>query len=208
MRTAAVIVAAGSGTRFGHPKHNAMLANIELWQRSVDAFAAAGTDQIVVVGDVPGGLPGGPRRRDSVAIGLAAVAPDTEWVLIHDAARPLITVELIARVVERLLVGDVDGVIPSIPVADTIKRVDGETVLETVDRSTLVSVQTPQAFRLSVVRDAHGADRLDATDDAAMVERNGGTVVHVMGDPANLKITFPEDLVLASALLRTVAERE
>jgi 2-C-methyl-D-erythritol 4-phosphate cytidylyltransferase len=207
MRTTAVIVAAGAGTRFGRPKHSALLANIELWQRSVDAFAAAGTDQIVVVGDVPGGLPGGPRRRDSVAIGLAAIAPDTEWVVIHDAARPLITAELIARVVERLMVGDVDGVIPAIPVADTIKRVDGETVLETVDRSALVSVQTPQAFRLSVLMDAHAADQLDASDDAAMVERNGGTVVQVMGDPMNFKITVAEDLALAKAHLKAVADR-
>ncbi|MCL1601432.1 MAG: 2-C-methyl-D-erythritol 4-phosphate cytidylyltransferase [Actinomycetia bacterium] len=208
MRTAAVIVAAGSGTRFGGPKHTVRLANVELWQRSVDAFVAAGTDQIVVVGDVPGGLAGGPRRRDSVAIGLAAVAPDTEWVLIHDAARPLITVELIARVRERSLVGDVDGVIPAIPVTDTIKSVDGESVLMTVDRSTLVLVQTPQAFRLSALREAHSADQLDATDDAAMVERQGGSVVHVMGDPMNFKITVPEDLVLASAWLRAAADRE
>ena len=208
MRTAAVIVAAGSGTRFGRPKHSALLADIELWQRSVDAFVVAGTDQIVVVGDVPGGLTGGPRRRDSVAIGLAAVVPDTDWVLIHDAARPLITAVLIARVMERSLVGDVDGVIPAIPVTDTIKRVDGESVLETVDRSTLVSVQTPQAFRLSVLREAHSADQTDATDDAAMVERQGGTVVQVMGDPMNFKITVPEDLVLASAYLRAATDRE
>ena len=208
MRTAAVIVAAGSGTRFGRPKHSALLADIELWQRSVDAFVVAGTDQIVVVGDVPGGLAGGPRRRDSVAIGLAAVVPDTEWVLVHDAARPLITAELIARVRERSLAGDVDGVIPAIPVTDTIKRVDGESVLETVDRSTLVSVQTPQAFRLSVLREAHSADQTDATDDAAMVERQGGTVVQVMGDPMNFKITVPEDLVLASAYLRAATDRE
>ena len=208
MRTAAVIVAAGSGTRFGRPKHSALLADIELWQRSVDAFVVAGTDQIVVVGDVPGGLAGGPRRRDSVAIGLAAVVPDTEWVLVHDAARPLITAVLIARVMERSLVGDVDGVIPAIPVTDTIKRVDGESVLETVDRSTLVSVQTPQAFRLSVLREAHSADQTDATDDAAMVERQGGTVVQVMGDPMNFKITVPEDLVLASAYLRAATDRE
>jgi 2-C-methyl-D-erythritol 4-phosphate cytidylyltransferase len=208
MRTAAVIVAGGSGTRFGRPKHSALLASIELWRWSVDAFVAAGTDQIVVVGDVPGGLPGGPRRRDSVAIGLAAVAPDTEWVLIHDAARPLISTELITRVVERSMVGDVDGVIPALPVADTIKRVDGESVVETVDRSTLVSVQTPQAFRLSVLRDAHAVDQLDATDDAAMVERRGGTVVQVMGDPMNFKITVPEDLVLADAHLRAAADHE
>ena len=206
MRSAAVIVAAGLGTRFGHPKHSLMVGDAELWQRSVDAFTLAGIDQIIVVGDVPGGLPGGLRRRDSVSIGLAAVAPDTGWVLIHDAARPLVTAELIARVVERSVVGDVDGVIPAIPMADTIKRVGGESVLETVDRSALVSVQTPQAFRLSVLRDAHGADQEDATDDAAMVERNGGTVVWVMGDPTNLKITVPQDLALANAHLRAVVD--
>jgi 2-C-methyl-D-erythritol 4-phosphate cytidylyltransferase len=197
MKTAAVIVAAGSGTRFGGTKHDVLLDGIELWQRSVDVFDAVGIDEIVVVGDVPGGIPGGPRRRDSVALGLAALSSDADWVLVHDAARPLVTAELVERVLERCVVGDTDGVIPAIPLVDTVKRVDGESVIATVDRSLLVSVQTPQAFRLSVLRSAHLRDGSDATDDATMVERIGGTVVHVMGEVRNLKITVPEDLAVA-----------
>ncbi len=201
MKTAAVIVAAGSGTRFGQPKHKLTLDGTELWQRAVDVFAAAGVDSIVVVGDVPGGVPGGSRRRDSVASGLSAVPVGTEWVLVHDAARPLITKDLVERILDRASAGDVDGVVPAIPLTDTTKRVDGESVLETIDRSSLISVQTPQAFRLSALRDAHNGDQFDATDDAAMVERNGGSVVHVMGDPMNIKITFPDDLVIARSFL-------
>jgi 2-C-methyl-D-erythritol 4-phosphate cytidylyltransferase len=91
MRVAAVVVAAGSGTRFGGPKHKLLLDDVELWQRSVDVFVAAGVTEIVVVGDIPGGIPGGPRRRDSVANGIAALSGDIDWVLVHDAARPLIT---------------------------------------------------------------------------------------------------------------------
>jgi 2-C-methyl-D-erythritol 4-phosphate cytidylyltransferase len=206
MRAAAVIVAAGSGTRFGSLKHKLLLDDIELWQRSVDVFVAAEVSEIVVVGDVPGGIPGGPRRRDSVAHGIAALSGEIDWVLVHDAARPLITVELIERVLERSSVGDVDAVIPAISLVDTVKRVDGETVVTTVDRSNLVAVQTPQAFRLSVLRQAHEADDADATDDAAMVEGIGGTVVHVKGDAKNLKITVPEDLAVARAQLRVLVD--
>ena len=126
--------------------------------------------------------------------------------MIHDAARPLVTQGLIERVLERLLHGDVDGVIPAVHLTDTIKRVDGNSVIETVDRATLVAVQTPQAFRLAVLQDAFANDQLDATDDAAMVERNGGTVVFVMGDPMNIKITIPEDLAIARAYLANAAD--
>ena len=202
-----MIVAGGSGTRFGRPKHTLLLGDVELWKWSVSAFRVAGIDEVVVVGDVPDGIPGGVRRRDSVASGLSAVSDEIDWVLVHDAARPLVTVDLIERVLERSSVGDVDGVIPAIPVADTIKQVDGELVLGTIDRSSLVSVQTPQAFRLSTLLDAHARDQLDATDDAAMVERIGGTVVHVMGDRMNLKITVPGDLTLARAHLSAEEHR-
>jgi 2-C-methyl-D-erythritol 4-phosphate cytidylyltransferase len=206
MRVAAVVVAAGSGTRFGGPKHNLLLDDVELWQRSVDAFTAAGVSEIVVVGDVPGGIPGGPRRRDSVANGIAALSGDVDWVLVHDAARPLITVELIGRILERSSVGDVDGVVPAIPLVDTVKRIDGESVVTTVDRTNLVAVQTPQAFRLTVLRSAHEADDADATDDASIVEGIGGTVVHVKGDAKNFKITVPEDLAVARAQLRMLID--
>jgi len=198
----AIIVAGGSGVRFGGQKHRLLLEGIELWQRSVDAFKAAGIDDIVVVGDVPGGVPGGTRRRDSVAAGLAEVPDDVDWVLIHDAARPLVTPRLINRVLARVSVGDVDGVIPAIPLADTLKRVQGEKVVATIDRETLAAVQTPQAFAVSILRAAHESDALDATDDAGLVERADGTVVTVMGDPRNLKITVPGDLEIARAYVQ------
>lgn len=206
MKTAAVVVAAGSGTRFGSPKHGLQLGDVSLWQRSVDVLGAAGIRDIVVVGDVPGGIPGGLRRRDSVAHGLAVLSADVDWVLVHDAARPLVTVDLIERILERSAEGDVDGVIPGVPLVDTVKRVDGELIVATLDRSVLVSVQTPQAFRLSVLKAAHEADETDATDDGAMVERIGGTVVQVMGDAKNLKITVPHDLMVARAHLSARVE--
>lgn len=201
MTTTAIIVAAGSGSRFGQPKHRLKLDGVELWQRSVNVFESAGVDSIVLVGDVPGGVPGGDRRRDSVANGLKAVPNGTQWVLVHDAARPMVTPALVHRVLDAVRSRDVDGVVPAIPLTDTVKRVDRDIVEATVDRATLVAVQTPQAFALSALLDAHEHDRADATDDAAMVERNGGTVVQVSGDPANIKITYPADLEVARALL-------
>ncbi len=201
MTTWAIVVAGGSGTRFGGQKHKKELDGVELWRRSVNAFQAVGIEHVVVVGDVPGGVPGGSRRRDSVAAGLAVLPDDADWVLIHDAARPLVTPELIQRVLGRASVGDVDGVIPAITVTDTLKHVHEETVLDTLDRGGLVVVQTPQAFRVPVLKAAHASDPTDAPDDAALVERADGTVVTVMGDPMNFKITFPVDLAIARSYL-------
>jgi len=205
MTTWAIVVAGGSGSRFGGQKNKQTLDGVELWQRCVNAFHAAGIKHVVVVGDVPGGIPGGSRRRDSVARGLAEVPDDVDWVLIHDAARPLVTPELIERVLARVLIGDIDGAIPAIPVTDTLKRVRGESVVTTVDRADLVAVQTPQAFRLSVLKAAHDSDNTEATDDAALVERANGTVVHMMGDPTNIKITYREDLRVAEAYLKVTS---
>lgn len=174
--------------------------------RCVDVFEAAGIESIVVVGDVPGGVAGGDRRRDSVAAGLAAGSA-TDWVLIHDAARPLITVDLIARVMDAARVDGSDGVIPVVPVTDTIKRVVDDTVVDTVDRSQLVATQTPQAFRLASLVQAHLVDPdVDVTDDAGLVERAGGTVSVVRGDPQNLKITYPGDLERARTIARERGE--
>jgi 2-C-methyl-D-erythritol 4-phosphate cytidylyltransferase len=94
-----------------------------------------------------------------------------------------------------------------VPLTDTIKRIDGERVEGTVDRSSLVAVQTPQAFRLSVLVDAHRSDHMDATDDAAMVERAGGSVVQVPGDPMNIKITYPIDMDVAASFLASRAQQ-
>jgi len=107
----------------------------------------------------------------------------------------------------RLGLGDVDAVVPAVPVRDTVKVVVDGRVVRTVDRSRLVAVQTPQGFRADVLRAAHAAGDRDATDDAALVEAIGGTVVTVPGDPTNLKITYPEDLLLAEAVLAMRVER-
>ncbi|GMR01855.1 MAG: hypothetical protein BMS9Abin20_0177 [Acidimicrobiia bacterium] len=202
----AIVVAAGSGTRYGRPKHDLILRDKPLWRWSADTFLAAGVSEVVVVGDVPGGVPGGPRRRDSVRLGLEAVATDHEWVLIHDAARPLVLVSLVHTVMDGTRQPGIHGVIPVTAITDTIKQTNGDHVLATVDRRDFVAVQTPQAFRTDILRSAHLVDPDDdATDDASLVERAGGRVVVVEGDASNLKITFPGDLVIAEAIL---AERE
>lgn len=196
-----IIVAAGSGTRFGSPKHSLELNGVPLWQRARADLLSAGVEAVVIVGDVPGGVSGGPRRQDSVAAGLAQVPDDVDLVLVHDAARPLAGPTVARAVLERLSQGDVDGVVPAVAVRDTVKRVDGERVLETVDRSDLVAVQTPQGFRTSKLRSAHRDVPEDVTDDAQMIEMTGGTVVTVAGSVRNLKITVPDDLTVAEALL-------
>lgn len=195
-----ILVAAGRGTRFGREKHMLELAGVPLWQHARQTLLDGGVDSVVVIGDVEGGVAGGLRRQDSVAAGLAQIPEPDGFVLIHDAARPLASVDIVRRVLARLRVGDVDGVVPAVPVRDTIKRVAGERVVETVDRSSLVAVQTPQGFVLTALRAAHAAAAFDATDDASMVEANGGTVAFVDGDPANIKLTYPEDLLVAEAL--------
>ncbi|MGB9359478.1 MAG: 2-C-methyl-D-erythritol 4-phosphate cytidylyltransferase [Acidimicrobiia bacterium] len=195
-----ILLAAGRGTRFGREKHDLELGGVPLWQHSHRALLDGGVDTLVVVGDLDGWVSGGDRRQDSVAAGLSQIPDHDGFVLIHDAARPLLSADLVESVITRLRIGDVDGVIPAVAVKDTIKRVAGEWIVETVDRSELVAVQTPQGFNLRVLRAAHEAAGFDATDDAAMVEANGGSVVFVEGDPANIKVTYPEDLPVAEAL--------
>jgi len=135
-----------------------------------------------------------------VRAGLAAVPSAAAVVVVHDAARPLAGRELFERVVAAVDAG-ADAAVPGVALSDTIKRVDGRRVTATVDRSGLVAVQTPQAFRAEILRRAHTGDP-EATDDAALVEAMGGTVVVVEGDHRNLKITSPDDLVVARTLVR------
>jgi 2-C-methyl-D-erythritol 4-phosphate cytidylyltransferase len=142
---------------------------------------------------------GGARRSDSVRAGLRAVPEDADIVVVHDAARPLATPALFAAVVAAVVDG-ADAAVPCVPVPDTVKRLDGDQVLETVPRDALGLVQTPQAFRAAALRDAH-AGGADATDDAALVEAAGGKVVAVPGETRNRKITTDDDLVAAEALL-------
>jgi 2-C-methyl-D-erythritol 4-phosphate cytidylyltransferase len=202
VKVAGIVVAAGRGTRFGGPKHIADLAGEPLWRRARDALLEGGCEYTVVVADLPGAIPGGERRRDSVAAGLRALPEETEFVLVHDAARALAGAGLVRSVIARLQEGGCDGVVPVVPARDTIKQVTGEVVTGTLDRSGLVLVQTPQGFRAAALRAAHAAGSGDAGDDAVLVERNGGRVVTVPGEVTNLKITYPDDLRLAEALFR------
>ena len=138
---------------------------------------------------------GGESRAESVRAGLAAVALEATHVLVHDAARPLASPELVDRLVGALADG-ADGAIPVVPVTDTLRTVGGDPI----DRSGFVAVQTPQGFRAEILRIAH-AEGGEATDDATMVSRNGGVVVHTEGEPRNMKITVTQDLRIAEALL-------
>ena len=135
---------------------------------------------------------GGESRAASVRAGLAAVPADAKVIVVHDGARPFATPDLFTAVVTAVNNG-ADAAVPAIVVVDTLKRVDGTTVVETLDRSSIVAVQTPQAFRATVLRDAHRLGG-SATDDAALVEAIGGTVVWVAGSEENRKLTTPEDL--------------
>ena len=195
-----ILLAAGRGTRFGGQKHNLELRGSPLWEWAQRALIDGGVGQMVIVGDFDGAVSGGDRRQDSVAAGLAQVPDEDGLVLVHDAARPLLTPDVVRRVIARLLVGDVAGVIPAVPVRDTIKRVERERVVETVERSDLIAVQTPQGFDLRTLRAAHAASAIEATDDASMVESIGGSIAVVEGDPMNLKVTYPQDLLLIEAL--------
>ncbi len=207
-------MAAGSGSRFGGPKHEARLDGRALWEWARDALLESGVHRVVVVGRVPGGVAGGPERHVSVARGLAAVGEEATVIAVHDAARPLAPAAMMVRMYEALREGPWDGVIPVVPIPDSIKRVrsgDGR-VLATMSRGEVLGAQTPQVFRAPVLRRAHAApvtaDSVgSAPDDAAMVEAVGGRVVSVAGDRAAMKITYPEDLVVAGALLRRRAGR-
>jgi 2-C-methyl-D-erythritol 4-phosphate cytidylyltransferase len=199
----AIVVAAGTGDRFGGPKQFELLGG----RRVLDwAVAAAGRscDGVVTVlppgCSEPGAVAGGATRSASVRAGLAAVPATAEVVVVHDAARPLVGVELFERVVAAVRAG-ADGAIAAAPVTDTVKRVEGDRVVETLDRSALVAVQTPQAFRADALRAAHLGSP-EATDDGALVEAAGGVVVVVPAPRWNLKITEPDDLAVAEALLR------
>ena len=205
----AVIVAAGWGERFGGPKQFAELGGARLVDHAINT-ASNTCDAVVLVvpdaadwqgADVDALVTGGATRAASVRAGLAAVSPGAEVIVVHDAARPLASAALFEAVIAAVR-DDADGAVPGLVVTDTLKRVDDVRVTATVDRMGLVAVQTPQAFRAAILREAH-ASGADATDDAALVEELGGTVVVVPGDPRNLKVTGPADLMIAAALLET-----
>lgn len=195
-----IVVAAGVGSRFGRPKAQVPLRGRPLWEWARSALREGGVEEVVVVGAVPGGVPGGDRRRDSVMAGLSHAPPAATHVLVHDAARPLASAALVQAVVARLETGDVDAVVPVLAINDTVKRIIGDRVVATIDRTGLALVQTPQGFVIGALRSAHAAGDDDASDDAVMVERQGGVVATVPGEPVNLKLTYPDDLAHLEAL--------
>ncbi|WP_139492819.1 bifunctional 2-C-methyl-D-erythritol 4-phosphate cytidylyltransferase/2-C-methyl-D-erythritol 2,4-cyclodiphosphate synthase [Brevibacillus dissolubilis] len=221
--TGVVIVAAGSGKRMG-AGYNKIWLTLEdkpILEHTVQVFADHPEIGEVVLVISEQDLPdieewastvpydvklalGGAERQDSVRSGLAALSPSCEYVLIHDAARPFITPAQISETIEK--VREADAIIVAVPVKDTIKVVNPEGVVEaTPRRESLWAVQTPQAFRLSLVIEAHAramAAGLLGTDDASLVEWMGYPVTVVMGSYENIKITTPEDLVFGEEILR------
>ena len=210
MSVVGIVPAGGRGERLGvdRPKAFVVLAGRPMLDWSVRVLASI-CDRVVVA--VPAGheeppdrVAGGASRSASVRAGLAA-APEAAVVVVHDAARPLITLDLVERCVAALREGDADGVIAAAPVTDTIKQADGSgRVVRTLDRSNLWAVQTPQVFRAGALRRALEVDEATlarATDDASLVEAAGGTVAVVQSSPENLKVTTPLDLRLAETLL-------
>jgi len=222
---AAVVAAAGRGERLGgsEPKALRLVGGVPMLVHAVAALAAAPSVELVVVaapeahtarteallvGHHAGAalrvVAGGATRPESVRAALDALPREVDVVLVHDAARPLVPVSLVQHVTDAVL-GGTDAVVPGVPVVDTVKQVDAhERVLATIDRSMLRAVQTPQGFRREVLErayDAAGADGVDVTDDAGLVERLGVPVHVLAGHEEAFKVTRPLDLLLAEALL-------
>ena len=214
-----VVPAGGRGVRMGRKKQDIRVGARPLLRWTLDVFETAPEIAGVVVAvpaedvgawrrrlrpcrKVRAVVAGGPERQESVARGLAAVPPATPWILVHDGARPCITRDLVRRVVEAARAHG--AAIAALPVTETLKRGAGGRVAETVARDGLWAVQTPQGFRADLLREAHrraAADGVLGTDDATLVERLGAPVHLVSGLPGNVKITRPEDLLLARRLL-------
>jgi 2-C-methyl-D-erythritol 4-phosphate cytidylyltransferase len=208
-----IVVAGGSGQRFGQMKQFAVLGGrpVLAWAVAACRPSSAGVVLVLPAGAddrEPHGadvvVTGGVTRADSVRCGLAAVPSEAAVIVVHDAARPLASPSLFAAVIEAVAGAGADGAVPGVPPSDTIKTVDASgKVITTLDRTTLVAVQTPQAFQADVLRRAHGgaAETAGVTDDAMLVEALGGTVRVVPGEPGNVKITDPDDLGTAERLL-------
>jgi 2-C-methyl-D-erythritol 4-phosphate cytidylyltransferase len=225
MSVAALVLAAGRGERLGGgtPKAFVPLAGRPLLWHALAAMAAAPVIERVVpviaradlsrwerLAPELSGLPklappafGGAERQDSVASGLAALGVSTVWVAVHDAARPFVRPEAVARVVEAARSGG--AALLAVPVTDTIKRVRAGRVVETPPRPECWAAQTPQVFRVDLLREALAKARAEgrtATDDAQLVEWLGVPVAVVEGDPDNWKLTLPQDLAAAEERLR------
>jgi 2-C-methyl-D-erythritol 4-phosphate cytidylyltransferase len=216
-----VLVAAGTGSRLGGERPKAFVAlggrpllaeSLERldssdWVDAIVVAAPAGWEapaillaEELVASKVAAVVAGGETRAESVRVALAEVPAEALVVLVHDAARPLVGDDVIERLLARLGEG-VDGVVPALPIGDTVKRVEHGLVEQTLDRDALVAVQTPQAFVADRLRAAFGGDLAGATDCASLVERDGGTVAVVPGDSRLLKVTTADDLELVARLL-------
>jgi 2-C-methyl-D-erythritol 4-phosphate cytidylyltransferase len=225
VKTTAIIVAAGSGKRMGGPvrKQFMELDGKPILQHTLEKFQAAECVQEIIlvvpqrdvkrlsvlaksqwnISKIIRVVPGGRERHDSVWAGLSAVDPGVHIILIHDGVRPFVPPALIKKVITAAVKfgAAVVGVAPK----ETIKKCDATFVMETLQRQSLVVVQTPQAFRRDIVKAAYErafADGFFSTDDAALVERMNHRVYIVDGDYSNLKITCPEDLAMAEAILK------
>ena len=217
----AVILAAGAGERLGldRPKAFAPLAGRPLLAESVDRLDRCPWVDAIVVAATPGWeepaillaeevvatkvascVTGGATRAESLRAAMGDVPEEALIVLVHDAARPLVTDAVVERVLQPLSEG-YDGVVPVVPVPDTLKRVSGVVVSETVPRDGVVAAQTPQAFLAPALRRGLEGDLAGATDCASLVERSGGRVAVVDGDPRLLKVTTKDDLVIVETLL-------
>ncbi|MBN8902156.1 MAG: 2-C-methyl-D-erythritol 4-phosphate cytidylyltransferase, partial [Rhodospirillales bacterium] len=219
MRIASLLVAAGSGVRFGAetPKQFLRIGGKPVIRHAAEALAAE-SDILQPVGDAAAieaaltGLPhrpvvaGGATRQDSVRAGLEALAPFApDIVLVHDAARPIVPKGTIAALVAAL--AEAPGAIPAAPVADTLKRVVAGAITETVPRDGLFRAQTPQAFRFATLLAAHRAELQGATDDASLLEAAGERVLVVPGSEDNIKLTWPEDLGRLERAMTTLFPR-
>lgn len=198
-KSAAIVVAAGTGLRFGGLKQLELVDDRRVIDISLDTAAKCVDFVVCVV--TPGAdfgaltadaiVSGGSSRSESVRCGLAVVPDDCELVLVHDAVRPMASAEIYHALLAKLSNGS-QAVVPAVGVADTIKRIEGDKVVLTLDRSELVSTQTPQGFWKSVLVQAY-ASGLDATDDAHLVELLGIPVDVIDGEVTNFKITTRED---------------
>jgi len=217
-RVAVIIVAAGEGQRFGAPKQYMPLAGKPVLEWSLASFEThvqVAEIILVLTSDVQkkeymerykklsGVVTGGQHRQDSVFAGFNHVDPsETDFVLVHDGVRPLVSHALTSRVIKAAK--ESGAAIPVIPVEDTLKLIEGNTILDTLDRTKIRRVQTPQGFSYQVLKTALNRARDEdyyGTDEATLVEKMGGSVTLVEGDFRNIKITTPDDMHIVEALI-------
>lgn len=217
-RVSAIIVAAGGGERFGSPKQLSLLKGKTILDWSLEKFEThEAVDEIVLVIRKEQGeekspahykkivavVEGGEERQDSVLNGFKMIDPKKAGiVLVHDGVRPLVSQDLISRVIAAT--SQKGAAVPALPIEDTVKEVAGEEVLRTLERKELFRIQTPQGFSYSILKKALDKALKEGyygTDEASLVERLGKKVYIVQGDPKNVKITVPEDLRAAEAFL-------